>query len=157
MEYWKFIREKVGKEKILLTASVGAIVKGEEILLVFEKAKNHWQLPGGLQDLEESVEDTVKREIFEELNLKVKTKELISVYSDPKWAYTYSNGDIAQIVDFVFSLEVTEEDLANIKADEKEVTEYKWFSFSKLPEDIHPKCRLMCKDIQEFKGNTFLR
>lgn len=157
MEYWKFIREKVGQEKVLFNGCIGAIVKGDKILLVFDKGRKHWQLPGGLQDLEESVEQTAIREISEELGIKGTIKELISVYSDPKWSFVYPNGDPLQIVDFLFLMEVSEEELEKIKIDENEITEYNWFSFSELPETLHPKCRLMCKDIQEYKGRTFLR
>jgi ADP-ribose pyrophosphatase YjhB (NUDIX family) len=157
MEYWKFIREKVGKEKVLFTASIGGIIKEDKILLVFDKGRKHWQLPGGLQELDESVEQTAIREISEELGVKGAIKELISIYSDPKWSFVYPNGDPLQIVDFLFLMEVNEEEFEKINIDENEITEYNWFYFSDLPETLHPKCRLMCKDLQEFKGKTFLR
>jgi ADP-ribose pyrophosphatase YjhB (NUDIX family) len=78
---------------VLFTASLGAIIKEDKILLVFDKGRKHWQLPGGIQELDESVEQTAEREIFEELGIKGTIKELISVYSDPKWSFVYPNGD----------------------------------------------------------------
>lgn len=157
MEYWKFIREKVGKSKVLFNGSAGAIVNNEQIFLVFDKVRQEWQIPGGIQELDESVEETAIREIFEETNIKAQINNLISVYSDPKWSFSYPNGDSLQIISFLFLLEVKEEEFGKIKIDETEITEYKWFSFSNLPENLNIQSRQMCQDLQEYSGKTFLR
>ncbi|MDX9970371.1 MAG: NUDIX domain-containing protein [Candidatus Gracilibacteria bacterium] len=157
MEYWKFIREKVGKEKVLFNGSVGAILEEGKVLLVFDKGRSQWQMPGGLQELGESVEETALREISEELNLKAQIKDLIAVYSDPKWSFTYPNGDSLQVVSFCFLLKVKEEEYEKIKIDESENSEFKWFNISELPKNTDKQTLQMCKDLQEFSGKTFLR
>ena len=45
--------------------------------------KNYWTLPGGFCKPDEKVEDTAKRELFEETNVSGIELELIGVYSEP--------------------------------------------------------------------------
>lgn len=63
------------------------IEKGNKIVLVLrgiEPFKRMIVIPGGHVDLGETVEQTAIREAFEETGLKVKLKEILGVYSDPK-------------------------------------------------------------------------
>jgi len=55
--------------------------------IVLIKRKNPplgFALPGGFVDRGEKVEDALKREMKEEINLDVKIEKLLGVYSDPK-------------------------------------------------------------------------
>jgi ADP-ribose pyrophosphatase YjhB (NUDIX family) len=65
MDYWRDLRDKVGKMPLIMTGAAGAILKEGRLLLVRHKGKRLWQVPGGLQELGESLEDTVAREIRE--------------------------------------------------------------------------------------------
>jgi 8-oxo-dGTP diphosphatase len=64
-------------------AGVGAIIfRGEEVLLVKRgnpPALNKWSVPGGLIELGESVESSVKREVLEEVGLDVKVIDLVAL------------------------------------------------------------------------------
>ena len=65
----------------------GLIIINNRILLVNRKNqpyKDNWALPGGFVEYNETCEDAVKREIFEETGLKTTIKNLFGVYSDPK-------------------------------------------------------------------------
>jgi 8-oxo-dGTP diphosphatase len=67
--------------------TVDAIVEVDyKILLIKRKNapyKGKWALPGGFIEYGESAEDAVKREVFEEANLKIEISDIIGVYSDP--------------------------------------------------------------------------
>jgi len=55
--------------------------------IVLIKRKNPplgFALPGGFVDRGEKVEDALRREMKEEINLDVKIEKLLGVYSDPK-------------------------------------------------------------------------
>jgi ADP-ribose pyrophosphatase YjhB (NUDIX family) len=60
---------------------IGIIVlKGEEVLLIKRgrpPAQNQWSLPGGAQELGETVEAAARREVFEETGLKLGKLTLI--------------------------------------------------------------------------------
>lgn len=62
---------------------VGAmIMQDDEVLLVYRKRnpeKDHWSLPGGKVELYETLEDAVKRELKEELNLEIQLDDLLCV------------------------------------------------------------------------------
>lgn len=91
-----------------------------------EPAKGTLDLPGGFSDLNETVEDSVKREIKEETNLEV--TELKYLFSLPN-IYRYSEMDI-HTMDMFFSCRV--KDFSNIMAMD-DASECFWIA----PENIH--------------------
>ncbi len=64
-------------------AGVGALVfRGEEVLLVKRgnpPRQGQWSIPGGIQQLGESVAEAVLREVKEEAGIDVEVKEVIAV------------------------------------------------------------------------------
>lgn len=66
---------------------VEIVLEGEckGIVIIERKNPPHgYALPGGFVDIGESVEDALKREMQEELNLEVEIQRLLGIYSDPK-------------------------------------------------------------------------
>lgn len=115
----------------------------------------YWVLPGGHVDYGEKVEDAIKREMKEELGVMVRIKKLIGVYSHPKRDPRYHTVTIA------FFLERTR---GREKIDH-EASEYKFFSFGKLPQKIGFDHRKIINDLREgtisirngFQGKRFIR
>ncbi len=138
-DYIKWIRERVGHDPIILNAA-GAIIlnKNGEILLIKrgDRKEEVWGLPGGMMELGESVEETVKREVREETGLKVKTDRLFGVYTKPSLEI-YPNGDQAQVIFFVFVCTLIG---GNIQADGIEISDIRYFDPIKLPPGFrHPE------------------
>ena len=130
MDYINRIRNKVGKEAIILNFSVACISneKGEILLQKRDKEKDIWGLPGGALELGESAEEAAIRETFEETGLIIKIMYLIGVYS--KYFNEYSNGDKAQTICYSFKGEVIGGELV---VDNKETYGLKYFSKDNLP------------------------
>ncbi|GGQ80413.1 NUDIX hydrolase [Kitasatospora griseola] len=61
----------------------GAVVRADGRVLAIRRADNGtWEPPGGVLELTETVEDGVRREIYEETGLKVSVDRLTGVYKN---------------------------------------------------------------------------
>ncbi len=65
MDYIKYIRSKVGNDKIILNFSGGILCIDGKILLQRRADKNKWGLPGGAIELGESAYEALEREFLE--------------------------------------------------------------------------------------------
>ncbi|WP_347342956.1 NUDIX domain-containing protein [Lysinibacillus pakistanensis] len=65
----KFLRQYVGHQPIILPGSAVIILNNANEVLLQKRYEGGWGLPGGLMELGESLEDTAKREVFEETGL----------------------------------------------------------------------------------------
>ncbi len=104
MGYIQDLRAWVGHRPILLAGAAVLLVDGEGCLLMNFRPDNlTWGIPGGAMELGESLEETARRETFEETGLKVEGLTLFGVYSGPNFFYRYPNGDEVYNVTVVYT------------------------------------------------------
>ena len=61
----------------------GAVVREDGRFLTIQRADNgRWELPGGVLELDESPEDGVRREVFEETGIRVEVDQLTGLYKN---------------------------------------------------------------------------
>ncbi len=113
--------------------SVGLIlVNDDKKILLLKRAKDPrkgiWDIPGGFIDKGETLEGSVKREIFEELGITLEKYNYIRSYSD---TYIYQ-GVTLPILTAIFYSHVP--NTININLD-GENSEYTFFSFKEIPFD----------------------
>lgn len=112
-----------------------------QILITYLKQLNEWSIPQGGVLKSETIIDTAKREIFEELNIAPKyltiqrTKNNIFKY---KWNKSYKllrgyKGQRQYLAIFKFTGQNN-----NIKPDNYEVSKFKWVDINKVIEQIYP-------------------
>ena len=122
---------------VLLQDGAVGIIPNEkgEILLQRRSDNDLWGLPGGCQELGESFEETIIREIKEETNLDVEEKDLklIGVVSGKSRMRKYPNGDVVINNTPLYYIEKYSGEL---KCDE-ESKELKFFDLNNLPQDQH--------------------
>lgn len=136
--YIKWIRGKVGHEKIILVFAGGCIFNEKgEVLLQRRGDSGKWGFPGGAIELGETPEMAAIREIKEETGLDITVKELIGVYTD--FDMSYPNGDQAQSICIAYEFTVVGGKLA---CDQSETLELKYFSLDDSPV-------LFCKQHEE--------
>lgn len=135
--YIKQLREKVGHQKLILNFAVGIIFNSKgEVLLQKRGDSLKWGLPGGVVELDESFDEAVQREVFEETGLKVNIEKILGIYSGKKYHETRENGDECQPVVVAFYTKVIGGELKLTDNDETLSLEY--FSEKELP-NIHNK------------------
>ena len=138
-DYIKWIRSKVGHERIILSFAGGCVFNDKgEVLLGRRADYNKWGFPGGAMELGETAEETAIREYMEETGLEVRVKRLIGVYSG--YLADHPNGDKAQSVVIAFEMEIVGGEL---KINDDESLELKFFPIDETPE-------LFCKQHEDF-------
>ena len=154
MDYWQKLRQVLGHDTIILPAAAGAIIKDDKILLLRHGQLKKWHIPGGLQEVGETIQATVQREIKEELGLDLEVGDLISVYSGARWLTEYPNGDKVQQLMFFFQMHGK---IGDLRLQEEEVTDYQFVRLDEIPEDTMPCCKQKVLDLIEYKGKTVFR
>ena len=118
------------KQKIIIQVGVKALIfnKARNVLIIkrntekYPEVNNLWDIPGGRIDTEVSLEENLKREIFEEVNLSnVKTLALVSAQDIIK--------PDKHVVRLTYVSCAT--DFANLKLSDEHI-EYRWISIEDL-------------------------
>lgn len=133
MEYFKYLRQYVGHQPIILPGSVVIILNDKNELLLQKRNDGTWGLPGGLMDLGESFEEVAKREVFEETGLLVHNLKLLNVFSGSEYYLKVSNGDELYSITAVY---YTKEFSGEMKIDYNESESLQFFAYCNLPTDL---------------------
>lgn len=134
---------------VLLQDGAAAIIVNDknQILLQSRADRNKWGLPGGCQELGETFEETVLREIKEETNLDVQEEdlELISIVSGPTRRNDYPNGDV--VINNT-ALYLVRKYSGELKWN-SESKDMRFFDLDNLPENQHDPdlIKIYCKKI----------
>jgi ADP-ribose pyrophosphatase YjhB (NUDIX family) len=106
-----------------------ALIERDGALLLERRSDcGRWGLIGGGVDVEESLEDALRRA---ETGLVVAYQELYGVLSDPSRIVSYPDGNVVRLVAFVFRTEVEGFEMLR-RSDESE--ELRFFGPEELPE-----------------------
>ena len=133
------LRKIVG-HRALMQVGASVIVEDSKGRNLLEKrTDNHcWGYPGGSTELDEDVESAAKRELLEETGLIAESLDLFGVFSGKETHYVYPNGDEVSNVDIVY---LCKRFSGELKCQEDEVEELRFFDAAHLPERISPPIR----------------
>jgi 8-oxo-dGTP pyrophosphatase MutT (NUDIX family) len=128
------------KANTIVPAVTAIVINNSNELLMIERSDNgYWAVPGGAQDIGESVIDAVKREVAEETGIVVEVVHLTGIYSDPRHVIAYDNGEVRQ----EFSLCFRAKPVGGSLRMSAEATKVQWVSPEQLNSlKIHPSMRL---------------
>lgn len=136
MGYIMDLRKHVGHQALIMTSACVLILNEKNQVLLQKRTDNgFWGYPGGSMELGESFEECVKREALEETGLECMELAYFTHMSGEKMHYTYPNGDEVYISEVVFLCRKYQGEL---KVQETEVQEQRFFDLDKLPENISP-------------------
>ena len=145
MDYIKYIRSKVGHEKIILVFSGGCLFdKDGKVLLQRRGDCNKWGFPGGAIELGETPEEAAVREFREEPGLDIRVSDLIGIYTDCNQELL--NGDKYQSVLIVYRVEMIG---GQLKCDNNETLELEYYNLDDMPELFCKQHENIKKDLQK--------
>jgi len=134
MGYIEDIRSKVGNDPIILN-SAGAIIldSGSGVLLQYRNDTMNWGLPGGYMEPGETFEETIRRELKEEMGIHPDNLAYFDIFSGKDLYHVYPNGDQVYSVAAVY---IAYGDQGEIQLDHKEISKAAYFSLDGLPKEI---------------------
>jgi len=126
-------------------------MQGETVLLGLREDCGRWGLPGGMKELGESLEDAAHRELLEETGLSTRVLRFLTLCSGPQFAHTYPQGDR---IDHVAAIYQAVEVEGELRTDEAEHLELRYFDVQALPSDMQPLSeRLLAQALKVLRRN----
>lgn len=138
MNYVETMRALVGNTPLLLVRPSVILVNRIGGILLVRYADGAWGIPGGLLELGESVEQCARREVEEEIGIKLHELKLAGVYSGEDMYTRLQNGHEYYNVVIAYLCSSYE---GTLKPDGVEVLEAQFFHPYDLPEKTMPIVR----------------
>lgn len=132
MSYILNLRKFVKNEPLIMVCSGAIIIKNGKILLQQRKDNLKWAIHGGSMELGESLEETLLREVKEEINLDILSYEYFKTYSGKNFKMTYPNGDQVYLVDNIY---IISDFRGELRPQIEEVNDLRWFELNDIPWD----------------------
>lgn len=124
-----------------LRPAVSAFVQNGQgrILMIRRTDNDKYAIPGGQQEVGETLSQATIREVKEETGIDVEILDLIGLYSDPAHVIAYHDGEVRQEFSICFRARPIGGELAN----SEESSEVQWIEVEEIDRlDIHPSIRL---------------
>jgi len=153
-DYIQSMRKYISHERLMIIGGSVIVYKNGKILLQLRKDNCCWSYHGGCVELGELVEETAKRELFEETGLVANSLELMGIFSGAELFYTYPNGDMVANNDVVY---LCEDFSGETTTETNETTDLRWFDIDNLPENISPPVMKPLAQCLKFIKNREMR
>lgn len=146
-DYIKTMREKIGHNPMIMPTAGVIIYKDNKVLLQKRADNGDWAMHGGGMDPNENTLETLRRELKEELNIEPINPELLGIFAGEDLYHEYPNGDKVYIITNAF---LCEDFKGEIKFNDHEVLEVKWFPIDELPENLFHVDKRPIESVKEF-------
>ena len=143
MGYVQELRLLVGHRPLIIPGAAVLVVDQQgDLLLQHRKDNQQWGLVGGSMEVGESLEETARRETFEETGLELDELEWFGLFSGQELIYECPNQDIVVNVVAVY---IARKFRGTLKIDKQEAYEIRFFQLRELPKYLSPPDRPVIK------------
>lgn len=154
MDYIGSLRKHIGHAPIILVGAGALVLDKQKRLLLLQRSDNGcWGIPGGAMELGESLEETARRETWEETHLEIGKMTLFNIFSGADLFYEYPNGDQVYNVTAIY---ITEDAEGSIQVHPSEHTTYRYIALDELPEPISPPIGKILKQFIQHMGSKLI-
>lgn len=143
MGYIETLRGMVGNDPVILVKTTVLIINSQGEILLVRHVDNQWGIPGGHMELGETVEECAKREIKEEIGLKLNKLTLFGVFSGKELFTKLRNGH--EYYNVVIGYVCTDFE-GELRPDGTEVLEARFYRPDQLPDNTDPYIQLKIKE-----------
>lgn len=126
--YYRVEHPRPNKPNHIGVCAVMINCKGE-ILLERRADSGKWGLIGGGLNIDETLDECLKREVFEETGLRIANAQRYRIYDDPSRIVEYPDGNILRIITLCYIVRINDD--CNIRLSE-ESTQLKFFTINEL-------------------------
>ncbi|GAA3459923.1 NUDIX hydrolase [Saccharothrix longispora] len=136
-----YLNDPNAPEANSIRVAVSAIVQDPtgRLLMIRRTDNDKYAIPGGGQEVGETLSQAAIREVEEETGIHVEVTGLVGLYSNPNHVIAYDNGEVRQ----EFSICFRAQPIAGELRTSSESKEVDWVEPERLPTlDIHPSIRL---------------
>jgi 8-oxo-dGTP pyrophosphatase MutT (NUDIX family) len=154
-EYLRSLRSRVGSSLLLVPSVTGLVFDpAGRVLLVRHSNGGVWVAPGGAVDPDETPQDAVAREMWEETGLHVEPVSTCGVFGGPAFRVRYANGDQVSYVMSVFECRRLGGEL---RVDHDEILEARYFADTELPAvELSPWARVLVPALVARRGRCWI-
>jgi len=153
MDYCETMREIIGNSPLIIVRPSVAIINNQGEILLNRYKGGIWGVPGGILQLNESVEECIKRNAQVDLGLNINSLQLFGVYSGLELYTKPEDGeDEYHIVAIGYLCTDYEGELS---PDENQSIEAKFFKFDQLPKETDPFIKNKLVELMENFKESF--
>jgi|GEM_PF-4079969 len=146
MNYCDGIREKIGNDPLIIVRPSVAILNAAGEILLYRHGSGNWSIPGEILQLNESVEECIKRTVLDDIGLKLNSLSLIGVYSGVELINKVEeSGDEYHTEAIGYICTDFENDIC---PDQDQSVEAQFFHLNQLPEDVDPFIKSQLKKLK---------
>ncbi|MEH7306460.1 NUDIX domain-containing protein [Neobacillus drentensis] len=136
MSYCEVMRQMIGNSPLIIVRPSVAILNHDGQILLSRYSGTAWGIPGGILQLNESVEECISRNVLEAIGLKINRLSLLGVYSGKEFINRVEeSGDEYHTVAIGY---VCTEFEGEINPDKNQGIEAQFFGLNQLPQEIDP-------------------
>ncbi len=136
-----YVNDPAAPRATRIVPAATAFIQNDDgaVLLISRSDNNLWAMPGGTQEVGETIARTAERETLEETGYQVRVTGLVGVYSDPHHVIQYDDGEVRQ--QFALTFRAVLESGALTLSDES--PDVRWFFKDELDDiALHQSVRL---------------